>query len=1075
MTCEFLAGLTKLPFTSANVVVGVGTIGSAGTLYLYLTGRNRGGWTIASDPVVANYTATSRITINFPAGARGDGTDFIRYAVSASLTNDPTNSVQIGEWENYELDQITLRPLDPIVLNSPAHIQLGSTVANPTVLPTGVDLINGMHRLISGGLPGGAAASFYKYSQYELAAATTAQIIEPNSGEKWVRVLSPYTAQITDAFGVGGCAADVRSIDPIYVIAPPSYDPNQPNPVKGTPIKLVWRNTSGINLAAGTSFGLEVRQGLANHTDLFNGKLILALKGYTDGNGGLDRSDGLGGYLPFVDVDRVWAYDDDAIGILTLDRDLPNNSAVVWEISPFFTATQFQGSLASGELISIYLYPYSQSGKLAKALAAVTGDLILPGGRLLPLPQPGLSVKVSRGSAVVKGFAFESMIEQTLTFTQNTAAQKLCIDGNGICAIRATPLAAEAILAIVSTTSGDAQLRSNLSSMSVTVGESINIVMSQPGYTTTGFKIRSDFPVLADQVVPFIPTDLVLYAFDGLNYYELLVNGSNRVAATNTSTQTVVATALGPIATITIPPADRGFFDPPTIAATIVATGGTIPTGTYEILIGYTYTGTQIAAIDRSSAIVIPELSAPLNQLSRSAASWGGSVSDAADLRLLDASQLADRQVRSASDGALFYYDASSTAIDNGINHYRPNHILGTDPGRWLKLVTGGGGSGLAPWFEMAGNQTYAVPVNGGRFSVNTAGFPGDVILLLPLNPATGTEVTYQIVDNTADQVYVEAQPPNRIADSSAGVRGKHNDSLGRFAIETLRFVGGRWLPQHNRLTFAAPPPANDLFANRTVITGSNISLTASNVSATFETGEPPHLYDGEPVGTSIWWSWTPTYTETVTINAVGVGIDVVLGIYRPSVPGQTDLTLGILIEAGNLFSGGAGTPVTFLATAGLEYIIAVTGYLAVSGDIALTLVQAPINDAFANRTIITGQTISIGGTSIDNNRGATLEPNEPVHDLAADGSMWWEWQSTATGNVTITGWSGGSPMMLAVYAGSTIAGLTLVQKQFFNPPPAYYTDTPVTFSAASGTNYQIAVVALSGNYNDFSFDLVQV
>jgi hypothetical protein len=1070
VTCEFLSGLTKLP--PVTITTGVGTIGSTGTLYLFLAGRNRAGWTIASDPTIINYTPTSAITINLPAPARGDGTDFIRYALSANTTNDPLTSIQIGEWENYQLDQITPRTLDPIVLTTPEQIQLGTTIATPSLLPTGADLINGMHRLITGGLPNSAAASYYKYSQFELGAAVDAEIIEPNPGEKWVRVLSPFTGQITDAFGIGGCALDVRQIDPTYVIAPPFYDPNQPNPVKGTPIKLVWRNNSTIALKAGTSFGLEVRQGLENHTDLFNGKLIIALRGYTDGLGGLDRSDGGSGYLPFVDVDRVWAYDDDAIGILTLDRDLAPGVAVVWEIAPYFTAQQFQGSLASGELISIYLYPYSQSGKLVKALAAITGDLILPGGRLLPLPQPGLSLKVGRGSAVVKGFAFESVIEQTFTFAQNTAAQKLCIDGNGICTIRATALAAEAILAIVSTTSGDAQLRSTISSLSLTVGESINIVISQPGYTTTGFKIRPGYPVLADQIVPFIPTNFVLYAYDGSNYYELLVNGSNLVAATNSATQTVVATGLGPIATITIPAADRGFFDPPTIAATIVATGGTIPTGSYEILIGYTYSGTQIAAIDRSSAIVIPELSAPLNQLSRSAASWGGSVSDAADLRLLDASQLADRQVRSASDGALFYYDANSTAADNSIDRYRPDHILITDPGRWLKLVTGGGGSGLAPWFEMAGNQTYAVPPEGGRFSVNTAGFPGDVILLLPLNPAAGTEVTYQIVDNTADSVYVQAQLPNRIADNSAGVSGKHNNSLGRFAIETLRFVGGRWLPQHNRLTFAAPPPVNDLFANRTVITGNNISITASNVSATFETGEPPHLYDGEPIGTSIWWSWTPTYTETVTINAVGVGIDVVLGIYQPTVPAQTDLTLGILIEAGNLFSGGAGTPVTFLATIGLEYIIAVTGYFAVSGDIALTLVQAPVNNTFANRATITGQTATITATNI----GATYEPNEPAHFANGNSSVWWSWTPAASGTVTITGVSTQNSLILTVYTGADlVAGLTLVQQESFNAPGGFPADTPISFLANSGTEYQIAVCGFLGGSDDFTLTLDQV
>src|SRR5439155_10714369 len=60
----------------------------------------------------------------------------------------------------------------------------------------------------------------------------------------------------------------------------------------------------------------------------------------------------------------------------------------------------------------------------------------------------------------------------------------------------------------------------------------------------------------------------------------------------------------------------------------------------------------------------------------------------------------------------------------------------------------------------------------------------------------------------------------------------------------------------------------NDLFANRTTITGPSITLTASNVGATKEAGEPNH--GGNAGGKSVWWTWTAATSGTVTIDTLG-------------------------------------------------------------------------------------------------------------------------------------------------------------------------------------------------------------
>lgn len=56
-------------------------------------------------------------------------------------------------------------------------------------------------------------------------------------------------------------------------------------------------------------------------------------------------------------------------------------------------------------------------------------------------------------------------------------------------------------------------------------------------------------------------------------------------------------------------------------------------------------------------------------------------------------------------------------------------------------------------------------------------------------------------------------------------------------------------------VSFRYPRPANDDFADRAILTGSNIAVIASNGGATTEPGEPAHA--GTAPNHSLWWSWT--------------------------------------------------------------------------------------------------------------------------------------------------------------------------------------------------------------------------
>ena len=82
--------------------------------------------------------------------------------------------------------------------------------------------------------------------------------------------------------------------------------------------------------------------------------------------------------------------------------------------------------------------------------------------------------------------------------------------------------------------------------------------------------------------------------------------------------------------------------------------------------------------------------------------------------------------------------------------------------------------------------------------------------------------------------------------------------------------------------------PANDLFVNRILITGTNSAVTVNSVGATRENGEPYHAGSG---GASVWWSWTAPTNGTVTISTAGSSFDTVIGVYSGSVGLHTDGT----------------------------------------------------------------------------------------------------------------------------------------------------------------------------------------
>jgi len=250
----------------------------------------------------------------------------------------------------------------------------------------------------------------------------------------------------------------------------------------------------------------------------------------------------------------------------------------------------------------------------------------------------------------------------------------------------------------------------------------------------------------------------------------------------------------------------------------------------------------------------------------------------------------------------------------------------------------------------------------------------------------------------------------------------------------------------------------NDSFAERVTLAGQTNQVTASNLGAGKEAGEPNH--GGNAGGRSVWWTWTARLDGPVLVTTRNSTFDTALAVY-------TGNSLGSLVLVGenddtDPFNPAAGSVVVFPGVAGQTYQIAVDGYRSADGMVAegtvqLSLVQASPsvpggNDLFGNRYPITGQNTTVVGVSTN----ASKEAGEPFHSGNRGGrSVWWSWVAPASGPVTLNTFGSTFDTLLGVYLGSAVGNLTEVA----NATPSYGEGRSiVTFDAVQGVEYQFAV-----------------
>lgn len=265
--------------------------------------------------------------------------------------------------------------------------------------------------------------------------------------------------------------------------------------------------------------------------------------------------------------------------------------------------------------------------------------------------------------------------------------------------------------------------------------------------------------------------------------------------------------------------------------------------------------------------------------------------------------------------------------------------------------------------------------------------------------------------------------------------------------------------------------PANDNFAaaQEIVFTADELngtagSVTQNNTDATLEEGEP--FATEHSGGASIWYRWQAQYTGRVRFDTYGSEVsDTILGVYTGAQVDQLE-EIGYSDDDGGE-DNYAQSRVSFAATEGTTYYIAVDGYSGATGELKLNyqrIITPPTRplDDFAGAVELTSASGSVSATT----DGATREDGEPDHyEAYGTASVWYKWTAQEDGQETFNIAASDFDAVLAVYTGDDVAQLDEVDSS------GYGTESSVTFSTYAGTTYYIAVDGYDGATGAFTLN----
>lgn len=241
--------------------------------------------------------------------------------------------------------------------------------------------------------------------------------------------------------------------------------------------------------------------------------------------------------------------------------------------------------------------------------------------------------------------------------------------------------------------------------------------------------------------------------------------------------------------------------------------------------------------------------------------------------------------------------------------------------------------------------------------------------------------------------------------------------------------------------TALAAPPANDAFTAAQELSGREVSVEGLNKDATKETNEPNHA--GEPGGASIWYRWTAPASGRAVVSTCESSFDTLLAVYT----GDSLVGLVQVPNAANNDACGLQSEVSFGASEGVTYRIAVDGDDAATGVVKLALRLAPSNDDFDDAEAISGDQGSVNGTNV----GSSREAGEPEY---LSRSVWYTWTAPSSGPATFETCGSGFEAFITAFTGDEIGTLTYVA----SGGDTCAWSSRMHFAATAGVSYSIVV-----------------
>ena len=275
----------------------------------------------------------------------------------------------------------------------------------------------------------------------------------------------------------------------------------------------------------------------------------------------------------------------------------------------------------------------------------------------------------------------------------------------------------------------------------------------------------------------------------------------------------------------------------------------------------------------------------------------------------------------------------------------------------------------------------------------------------------------------------------------------------------------------------APTPPANDNFANAQTINGCSGSVNGVSIGATHETGEPSHdpsdTSSNSP-GHTVWYQWQAPSSGSATITTEGSEFDTILAIYTGT--SVNSLTRALKPDGTPAFNDDVQdgvittSTVTFNATAGTVYKIAVDGWGGDSGALKLNWAESGCSQVKIDQAITFGALSNRTYGDAPFTVSATATSGLPVNFQILSGP------ATVSGNtVTITG--AGTVIVRASQSGDpsfnaapnvdqsfTVAKATPVIT--WNNPANIFVGTPLSSTQLNATASTPGTFSVAGTFS---------